>query len=248
MISHLNGTLEHVDSDHIVVDVGNVGYHVKVPASVVSRLPAIGQPVKLLTLQVVREDDISLFGFLTREERKLFSLLLSVSGVGPKAATSILSAIPAQQLVTAIAQGQPDIITSVSGIGQKTAQKIVIDLKNKVAKAYAIKPSDMVQGLGGDSPMLSDAMSALITLGYSPKEAREAIRNSGLDLDQENNLEVVIKKMKRFSVGRLPVVDKDNNLCGIISRHDLLKITLKLLNSLSAITWKQMDKESKLRL
>ena len=194
MISHLNGVLEFVGSDHVIVDVANVGYHIKVSNSIVSRLPAIGEEVKLLTLQVVRENDISLYGLLTRDERKLFSLLLTVSGVGPKAATTILSSIPPRQLVTAIAQGEADVITSVPGIGQKTAQKIVIDLKQKVAKAYAIKPSDMVQGLGGDAPVLSDAVSALITLGYSPKEAREAIKNSGIDLEQESNVEVIIKK------------------------------------------------------
>ncbi len=190
MIAHLNGILEHVDKNHIIVDVGSVGYHVKVAASTLARLPKVGEKIKIFTAQVVREDDISLYGFLSKEERSLFNLLLSVSGIGPKASLSILSSFPIDKLVTAITQGNADLITTVPGVGKKTAQKLVIELKEKVAKAYAIKPSDMAIGLGGDAPIVSDAISALISLGYSPKEARLAVQKSGADDD----VETVIKK------------------------------------------------------
>jgi len=193
MISHLNGILEHVDKAHLVIDVGNVGYHVYISNATLPRLPKLGEKVKLYTLQVVRENDISLYGFLNKEEKHLFSILLSVSGIGPKAGMSIISSFPIDKLVTAITQGNVDLLSSVPGIGKKTAQKLVIELKDKVAKAYAIKPSDMAVGIQGDQPVISDSISALVSLGYSPREARDAILKSGLDLSY-GNVEDIIKQ------------------------------------------------------
>jgi Holliday junction DNA helicase RuvA len=196
MISHLDGILEHIDKAHLVVDVGNVGYRVHVSSGTVARLPKVGEKIKLFTYQVVREDDISLYGFVSKEERNLFSLLLTVSGVGPKASLSIISGFPIDKLVTAITQGNVDLISTVPGIGKKTAQKLVIELKEKVARAYAIKPSDMAVGMGGDEPIVSDAILALISLGYSPKEARNAILRSGIDLSSQNVEEVIKQALK----------------------------------------------------
>jgi Holliday junction DNA helicase RuvA len=196
MISHLKGILEHVDKAHLVVDVANVGYHVHVSSGTLSRLPKVGEKIHLFTYQVVREDDISLYGFLSREERNLFALLLTVSGIGPKASMLIISGFPIDKIVTAITQGNVDLISTVPGIGKKTAQKLVIELKEKVAKAYAIKPSDMAIGMGGDEPIVSDAISALIALGYSPKEARVAILKSGIDLSSQNVEDIIKQALK----------------------------------------------------
>ena len=196
MISHLNGVLEHIDKNHIVVDVGNVGYHVNLPTSALARLPQVGKQVKLFTYLVVREDELSLYGFLSKEERSLFSLLLSVNGVGPKASLSILSAFPIDKLVAAITQGDVDLISTVPGIGKKTSQKLVIELKEKVAKAYAIKPSDMTIGIAGDTPILSDAISALIALGYSPREARDTLLKSGIDFSSQSVEEIIKQALK----------------------------------------------------
>jgi Holliday junction DNA helicase RuvA len=196
MISHLNGILEHIDKNHLVVDVGNVGYHVNVPTSALVRLPKIGEKIKLFTYQVVREDELSLYGFLAKEERNLFSLLLTVNGVGPKASLSILSGFPIDKLVTAITKGNVDLLSTVPGVGKKTAQKLVIELKEKVAKAYAIKPSDMAIGMGGDEPVVSDAISALISLGYSPREARDAILKSGIDLSSQGVEDIIKQALK----------------------------------------------------
>ncbi|MFA5840176.1 MAG: Holliday junction branch migration protein RuvA [Candidatus Margulisiibacteriota bacterium] len=195
MISHLNGTLEHVDKNHVVIDVGGVGYKVFLPTAVLSRLPKIGDKIKLYTYQVVREDDLSLYGFITKEERSLFSLLLTVNGIGPKVSLSILSAFPLDRIVAAITQGNVDMISSIPGIGNKTAQKLVIELKEKVAKAYAIKPSDMIGGLPGNATVVSDAISALISLGYSPKEARDSI----LKISEDNltSVEEIVKQALR---------------------------------------------------
>lgn len=192
MISHLNGILEHIDKNYLVVEVGNVGYHVKVSSSTLSRLPKIGEQIKLFTCQVVREDDISLYGFVSKEERSLFTLLLSVSGIGPKVSLALISSFPVDKLVAAITSGNVALISSVPGIGKKTAQKLVIELKDKVAKAYALKPADLALGITEESPLIGDAIAALIALGYSSREARQAILQCGADFSK-HGIEDVIK-------------------------------------------------------
>lgn len=192
MISHLSGVLEHIDRTHIIVDVGNVGYHVNVPASVLSRVPPVGEKVKLFTLQIVREDDISLYGFLNKEERALFSLFLSVSGIGPRLALALISGFSIDRLVAAVAQGDISLLSSISGIGRKTAERIVLELKEKIAKNYALKPAEMAIGIKGESAVISDAVSALIALGYSPKEAREALMR--IEFDAAKTVEDLIKE------------------------------------------------------
>jgi len=191
MISHLVGTLDHVDQHHVVVEVGNVGYQVNVPAAALSRLPQPGAKIKLFTIQIVREDDISLYGFLSREERALFALLLSVSGIGPKSAMALLSGFPLEKLVAGIAQGDVALLSSISGVGRKTAERLIVELKEKIAKNYAIQPSAMASGLKGENALLSDAVAALIALGYSPKEAREAIQR--VDPQGAGSVEEVLK-------------------------------------------------------
>jgi len=196
MISHLKGILEHIDKAYLVVDVGNVGYQVNISSGTLGRLPKVGEKIHLFITQVVREDDISLYGFLTKEERNLFSLLRTVSGIGPKASMSIISGFPIDKIVAAITQGNVELISSVPGIGKKTAQKLVIELKEKVAKAYAIKPSDMAVGIKGDQPLVQDAISALISLGYSPREARDAILKGEVDLSSQNVEEIIKSALK----------------------------------------------------
>ena len=192
MISHLNGVIDHIGQNEVVIDVGNVGYHVHVPSAVLCRLPQVGEKVKLYTIQIVREDDISLYGFLNKEERALFSMFLSVSGIGPKLAMALISGFSLDRLVSAIAQGDTPLLSSISGIGRKTAERIVVELKEKIAKAYALKPSDMTIGVKGDITVVSDSISALIALGYSPREARETIMR--LHIEQANSVEEVIKE------------------------------------------------------
>ncbi|HVN67261.1 MAG TPA: Holliday junction branch migration protein RuvA [Candidatus Sulfotelmatobacter sp.] len=195
MISHLVGTLDHVDQRHVVIEVGNIGYHVNVPAATLSRLPKPGEKVKLFTIQIVREDDISLYGFLSREERSLFSLLLSVSGIGPKSAMALISGFPLEKLVAGIAQGDVALLSSISGVGRKTAERLIVELKEKIAKNYAIQPSAMASGLKGENALLSDAVAALIALGYSPKEAREAIMR--VEPQGKDSVETILKEALR---------------------------------------------------
>lgn len=198
MIAHLLGTLEQVGQNHVVLDVNNVGYHVNVPALVLNQLPAVGEKVKLFTIQVVREDDISLYGFRRKEERALFSLFLSVSGIGPKLAMALISGFPLDRLTAGIAQGDTGLLSSISGIGKKTAERIVLELKDKIAKAYALKPFEMAAGVGGDQSVVSDSISALIALGYSPRDAREAIMK--VKMGEGKTVEEIIKEALRALV------------------------------------------------
>lgn len=194
MISHLNGTIDSIEVGRIIVDVGGVGYLVNVPPSLIASGIKAGDRIKINTHQVVREDDISLYGFATKEERNLFLTLLSVSGIGPKGAMAMISSIPLDKLVAAITKGNVDMIATVKGIGLKTAQRVVIELKEKVAKAYAIEPSKLSQGIPSEDQTLKDAISALITLGYSPSEARSALKGAGIDASENKSIEEIIKK------------------------------------------------------
>ncbi|MCX5726621.1 MAG: Holliday junction branch migration protein RuvA [Candidatus Saganbacteria bacterium] len=193
MISHLSGILESIDKGRVTLDVGDVGYEVNIPLSEATKLPKKGEKVKIYTVQVVREDDISLYGFLTREARSLFSLLLTVNGIGPKVAMNLIGSFPLDKLVAAIAKGNVDLIVTAQGVGRKTAQKLVIELKEKVGAAYGILPSDAMEGIPGEDPMFRDVVSALMTLGYSPREARDALLKSGIDFNKEKNIEEIIK-------------------------------------------------------
>lgn len=197
MISQLSGILDSIETNTITVDVNGVGYKVNIPSSTVAKLPGTGEKIKVYTFQVVRENAIDLYGFLRKEERGIFSMLLSVDGIGPKLAAALLSGIKMEDLVVAIAKGSVDLITSVPGIGLKTAQKIVIDLKEKVGKAYAVATSPQGREIPGESPMIADATSALMTLGYTAKEAREAIMRSGIDLAKVKSAEDIIKQSLR---------------------------------------------------
>lgn len=194
MISQLTGTLDSVEQNSITMDVNGVGYKVYVPASSISALPKIGETMKVYTHHVIREDANDLYGFLRKDERNLFSMLISVSGIGPKSAAAIMGGIKMEDLVIAITKGNVDVITRTPGIGLKTAQKLVIELKEKIAKAYLISASDVVKGMPADSPLMSEAVSALMTLGYTAREAKEAIIKSGIDLGRASGVEEVIRK------------------------------------------------------
>ncbi len=178
MIAELTGTFSFVDTHSVVVDVGGVGYLVHLPPRHLSKVNR-GEAAHLFTYQVVREDDLSLYGFFTREERHLFSVLISVSGIGPKAALALSSAFPVEKLVTAITQGQIEMITTVPGIGRKTAERLIVELREKVAKLFGTTTTNGHTGMNVEDASVHDAISALVTLGFSPREAREAIQRAG---------------------------------------------------------------------
>jgi Holliday junction DNA helicase RuvA len=181
MIDRLSGTVWSTSEDHIVVRVGGVGLHVRVPVGVLAQLDGVGQPVDLFTHLHVRENEWALFGFLTEEELTLFKLLLSISGIGPKVAMALLGTISPDALRQAVVQEEPGLLSRVPGIGPKTARAIIFHLKDKII------PS------GVESvPLLSDTdtevIAALTGLGFSLVEAQAALqslpRDGGLPVEE----------------------------------------------------------------
>ncbi len=169
MIATLHGKLQTRDEDSIVLNVGGVGFGVRVSSRTMANLDAVGTDVQLFTHLRVREDELTLYGFANREELQLFEVLLTVSGIGPKVALAVLSAAPVDTLRLAIAQGNLDVLTAIPGIGKKTAQRLVLELKGRID----------VSGLGEVAeltPEDQDVMNALINLGYSAAEAARAAR------------------------------------------------------------------------
>jgi Holliday junction DNA helicase RuvA len=170
MIATLHGKLQARTDDSLILNVGGVGFRVRVPSGTNASLGAVGSDVMLFTHLHVREDDLSLYGFATDEERRLFETLLTVSGIGPKVAMGVLSSARADTLRAAIAQGNLDVLTALPGIGKKTAQRLVLELKSKIDVSG-------LSEIGELAPMDEDVMNALINLGYSAAEATRAARS-----------------------------------------------------------------------
>jgi len=177
MIALLSGQLAHRAPDHIIVDVGGVGYQLHIPLSTFYRLPEAGS-VRLQVYTNVREDAITLFGFFTAAEKDLFTLLISVSGVGPKLGITILSHIAPTELALALSQGDVTRLIAIPGIGKKSAERLVLELQDK-ANAYAVSASisaPHTDNVTSDSHH-QDALSALVNLGYKESLAKQALKN-----------------------------------------------------------------------
>ena len=172
MISYLKGKLINKGKNYIIIEAGNLGYQVFVNPVMYAEL-TIGDQSEIYTHHYVREDAETLYGFKNLEELEMFELLLSISGVGPKSALGVLSIAKVEDIKSAIARGDATMLTKVSGIGRKTAERIVLDLRDKIA---SIGGSAFGGVSGGDSNSNSDEIDALITLGYSVQQAREALR------------------------------------------------------------------------
>ena len=169
MIASLRGNIEAISTDYVIINVGGIGLQVFIPASTLSTLGSVGQQAHLFTQMVVREDAILLFGFSSEEELKLFQLIQGVSGFGPKMALTLLSSMSAEELVSAIAGGSMELLTSVPGIGKKLAGRLILELKDKInAGAASVRVIPMEEGDG-------DVVGALLSLGYSATEASRAV-------------------------------------------------------------------------
>ena len=181
MIAYINGTLLEKLDTSVVIDTGGVGYEVFVPAGAGLWLKGKGDEVVLHTAQIFKEDDVSLYGFEDRESLKLFRLLISVSGVGAKAAMAILSAMKADEAAKAIAFEDAAMLTRANGVGKKSAERIVLELKDKVTAVFAGGASGMSGGVssdaGGPKDIQTEATTALMSLGISRSEAAQAVMN-----------------------------------------------------------------------
>ncbi len=176
MIAYLNGILESKSPAMAVVECGGVGYECFIPLSTYDRLPATGSAVKLLTCHVVREDAQTLYGFYTDDEKQTFELVTSVSGVGPKLALAVLSGMTVGELQLSIAEGNSKRLATVKGIGKKTAERIVVELKDKVNPIEALANGKAAAGDAARGTVLRDAMLALTALGFSEDTARQQVQ------------------------------------------------------------------------
>lgn len=171
MIASVTGVLQKRGDESVVIQVGGVGLEVYVPVGTYNVLTDLGQPVELFTALVVREDSLRLFGFLHEEEREIFLLLMTVQGIGPRLALSVLSTLSPELLANAIHRDEADVISRVPGVGKKTAQKIVLELKGKLL------PETIPAGLAAVSRLDTEVISALTGLGYSIVEAQAALQS-----------------------------------------------------------------------
>lgn len=203
MIAYVSGIIDDIAEDNAIIDVGGIGYNVKISADTASRLPGIGEPVKLYTYTCVREDAFQLYGFLSRSDLEIFKLLITVNGIGPKGGLAILSVMDADDLRFAIMSGDSKAISRAPGIGAKTAQRVILDLKDKISIDDTLIAKEIaVNSAGGnimkiDTPQKKEAIEALVSLGYGQTESAKAVNAiEGIEnMDSGEVLKAALKKM-----------------------------------------------------
>ncbi|WP_066634916.1 Holliday junction branch migration protein RuvA [Desulfolucanica intricata] len=199
MIAFLRGKILFIEEGAVILDVNGVGYRVFIPTSCLSRLPGPGEEVQMPTHMVVREDSMQLFGFSDNIELELFILLLNVSGVGPKGALAVLSTLSPQQLYLAVAQEDVKTITRVPGVGKKTAQRLILELKDKLKDRVTAQSEEILNVNQSEQTELEDTVLALSALGYSEGEAKAAvqlvIKSAGHNLPASDLLRLALQKL-----------------------------------------------------
>ena len=194
MITYLHGKLVDALPTQVTVDVQGMGYELLIPLSSYDKLPKPGQEIRILTHLVVREDAHVLYGFMSAEERELFRLLINtVSGIGPKIALNVLSGMNPTVFRGAVANGDVKALSKISGVGKKTAERIVVELRDKFGAAGAWEASSAKHGLSPEDQKINDAVLALIALDYKPVEAHEAVRAIAALLGPQASLEELVR-------------------------------------------------------
>ena len=203
MIARISGLLLYKSPTHVVVDVHGIGYRVFVPLTTFYELPATGQQVTLNIHTHVKQDAINLFGFDTQETKDIFQLMISVSGIGPKLAMNILSGISAGELLRAVSQGNRSRLVSIPGVGNKMAERLILELKDRFGKLSFPEGADKTRvGMTQRELMQEDALSALVNLGYKRDTARVAldrVMNGAAETD--TSLDIVLKKTLQILAG-----------------------------------------------
>ena len=201
MIAYVKGTLEEITESSAVVEVNGIGYNVRISTGTMNRLPRLHQPVTLYTYMAVREDACWLYGFLTKEELEIFRLLITVNSVGPKGALGILSVMHVSELRFAILAGDVKLLSRAPGIGKKTAERLILDLRDKIfmdeTMASVSLADGAVSGAGDEGGARGEAVEALVALGYGAGDAWKAVNGlAGLeDADVETILKAALKQM-----------------------------------------------------
>lgn len=192
MIGYIKGTIEELNIDSVILECNNMGFLIYVPSSYPHERLHIGDEVKLYTHMSVKEDDISLFGFTSRDDLETYELLLGVGGVGPKAALGVLSHMDPDSLKLAVLSDDASSIAKAQGIGKKTAQKIILELKDKFSIDDVVSVKSETEAGIADSAAVPDAVQALVALGYTNSEALKAVRKAAADTGSEET-EVLLK-------------------------------------------------------
>lgn len=193
MIYHIRGILVEKDPTRVVVEAAGVGYEIFIPLSTYDRLPKTGVETKLLTFHCVREDDEILFGFATPAEKELFAKLNDVSGVGPKVALSVLSGGSVGEIALAIASGNAKRLASIKGLGKKTAEKICLELRDKVNAIEALSATQRSSGKDAAAPILRDAILALSALGFNEETANKMVSDVIAKNPEAKDTETIIR-------------------------------------------------------
>lgn len=196
MYSYIKGELsEIVAENHIVVENGGIGYNIYIPGQVLSLLPGVGEEVKIYTYLCVREDAFILYGFLTRDDLNVFKLLIGVSGIGPKGALAILSVMSTDDLRFAVLSDDAKAFAKAPGVGNKTAQRLIIELKDKLSleDAFEQKLSHTQEAVSGNGlkGIRNEAVEALVSLGYSSTEALKVLRD--IEITEDSSVEDILK-------------------------------------------------------
>src|SRR5437773_3548983 len=198
MITSLHGKLVDALPTQVTVDVNGVGYEVLIPLSSYDKLPQLGHELKLLTHLVVREDAHTLYGFMSAAERELFRLLINtVSGIGPKIALNVLSGISVTAFRGAVANADVKALSQISGVGKKTAERIVVELKDRIGAAGAWEAASAQRALSPEDQKLNDAVLALVALGFKQLEAHDTVRKAQNTLGPQATVEDLVRACLR---------------------------------------------------
>ncbi|MBD5520578.1 MAG: Holliday junction branch migration protein RuvA [Lachnospiraceae bacterium] len=200
MYAYLKGTIEEITEDNLILEVNQIGYNIKISARTANLLDRTSGLVKIYTYTLVREDAFSLYGFLTRDDLEIFKKLITVNGIGPKGGLAILSIMSADELRFAILSGDSKAISKAPGIGAKTAERVILDLKDKVSLQDALSPKEDIAtaSLSGSASTdeKNEAIEALVALGYSASDALRAVKQ--VNLAEDASVEEILKASLKY--------------------------------------------------
>jgi Holliday junction DNA helicase RuvA len=199
LIAYIEGKLIEKSPTHLILEVNGVGYSVNIPVSTYSNVGETGQTVRVLTYQHVREDELKLFGFSTKPEKELFELLISVNGVGPKVALGILSFLSVEEFQRAVLKEDLDVLTTIAGVGKKTAQRLIVELKEKLGKVDLGAEKGVEGAKAASIPAFDEAVLALVSLGYTKYDAKKALERVAQEVKEILPLEELIKRALKYT-------------------------------------------------
>lgn len=195
MIAFVKGRIDEIAEDNVVIDIGGIGYNVRISGETAALLSGRKEEVKLYTYTCVREDAFNLYGFLTKDELEIFKMLITVNGIGPKGGLAILSVMTADDLRFAIMSGDAAAISKAPGVGKKTAERVILDLKDKISLEDTLVHKEILKSGGGEAVSeqhaRNEAVEALVALGYSASDALHAVKS--VEADENTDVETILK-------------------------------------------------------